>query len=238
MITRDSPFSDIKVNGFSAHRVVLADASETFKNMIGDLSEDVRELNLQYPDALVDQLLDYIYYKKYNLTVDLFDLITYMHLTDAVLTQEVVNTTSTDELREIFAKFDIEYKLNIENPSVADYRVLCCLPHEKFMTMLNSAMTNKFGRNKKENKKEFQMFYVAVTLRCLIPWYKNHHLLYVIYHRTMAREEVIGICSTLLHNNMSEYLIWAINGNPSKSNIDLTNQCVEVLKLLGVEIPE
>jgi hypothetical protein len=242
MIKRDSLFSDITINKkFRAHRVVLAEASETFKNMISVADEDVRELNLPYPDGLVDELLDYIYYKKCSITINLYELIAYMHIREFTINQEIINIMPVNEFREILTKFDIEYQPNIEEPSIADYRFLCCLPHKKFMKLLKQLVCKTYLRDaiENENENETQLFYIAVTLRCLIPWYENHHITYISYHYAIGYGyEIDGICKTLIRNpKMTKYDLLSVE-YPDEDNVNITNQCVEVLKSLGVNVPE
>lgn len=170
MIRRDTPFSDIVINEkFPAHRSVLVVASETFKNMIGDLGENVHELTLDFPDDLVDQLLDLIYYRKRNLTSDLYKLVLHMNIQHFTVTQEIINTLSGDELYNILSNFDIEYEFNLGAPTNDDYKFLCCLPHEKFMTRINLVVDDLYLRKKKPNNEKIQLYYTAVSLRCFIP---------------------------------------------------------------------
>jgi hypothetical protein len=241
MIKRNTPFSDIKVNNFPAHRVVLVAASETFRNMIGDLSEDVCELALPYPDALVDQLLDLVYYKKYNLTSDLYKLVLYMNIKSFTITQEIINELPGDELYNMLSKFDIEYEPNLDAQTNADYRFLCCLPHEKFMSRINSAMDDLYNRDVRPNDKKTQLYYTVVTLRCLIPWYENYRLAYVVYQHSIGRVTgLTGLLSKLVHDHkITKYsILGCISKNPEKKNIDLTNFCVKVLKSLNIKLPE
>jgi hypothetical protein len=250
MIKRNSPFSDIIVNGYPAHRVILVEASKTFKDLIESLNDDdIKELNLPYDNDVVDQLLNLIYYAEYKLDIKLYDVIAYM---DIKLSKsvDIFKVGSIGDIREILQKYEIDYDVNYDNPSDSDYKFLCCLSHEKFMKLTEPIAKIAFiclpldNDNIKslynDNIKKIGLLYTTISLRCLLPWYKDWHWLYAMYNiafANAAKSHCKYINASLLHDtkltNMNLYAI--PNGKYTQESLDMTNKCTEILISLGLE---
>ncbi len=243
MIKRDSLYSDIKVNEHPAHRVVLAEVSETFKNMIGDLCEDVNELVLDFPDALVDRLLDVIYCQKFEMDTELFKIIQHMNIKNFKLTTDMIKNMSATDLQNILARHSDIYDVDYDNPQFVDYRFLCCLPHTQFMNIINPIVDTILRFNSAKYSDKIQTIFMASCMRCLMSVYKDYHFqyslyMYAIYGRLHDNGRLVYLNVNLAHMHKPNcYAVLASSSVAGKTDT-LTGLCTEVFKSLGVAVPE
>lgn len=240
MIKRSTPFSDIVINKFQVHRVILYEKTSLFENITSDITVDKR-LDLPFDDDVVDKFLDVVYNNlDIEYSADLFKVFEYTGLKNVPICA-ILKKESFIVINQILSEFpNIEYSIQFNKPTNEDYKYLCCLPHGRYYELLSNIMdeVTKSKINDKFNMNQLQIYYITNYLRCILGQFTNYEWIYTacsyfLMNNKYTKEYLVSGNASLFHDKSPRSAYARADDNITEKSTKLTKKCTKILKELG-----